>query len=214
MKSKILLFVFAGLVLGACGVMGIRGSGKVREEKRTVQEFSRIEASGMYSVKVFVGEDPSLKISAEENLLKYIRTKISGNTLIIDTKKSISPRKKIKIEITTPTLEGIESSGANNVDIENIASETFYADLSGAGNIVLSGTTEKLRADISGAGNINAKYLEAVHTRVSVSGAASADVFAKGSIEATVSGVGSINYYGNPKDVNTNVSGIGSISRK
>jgi hypothetical protein len=73
---------------------------------------------------------------------------------------------------------------------------------------------DRLRAELSGAGNIDARELKAKEVRVSVSGAASADVYAKEYLDASVSGVGSIDYYGNPAKVKTDVSGVGSISRK
>ena len=214
-KSKIILLVtLIGIVITGCGFWGIRGNGRVKEEKRTIEDFQRIEAGGAFTIKINVGQPTSLKITAEDNLLEYIKTNIKGNTLKIETRKNISPRKKILIEITTPELDFINGSGANNITVIGIKGSEFDASLSGAGNISLSGEVEKFKAELSGAGNINAKELKARDVRVSVSGAANADVYAKQSLEASVSGVGSIDYYGNPPETKTNVSGVGSISRK
>jgi len=215
MKSKIILLAtLLGFVVSGCGFWGIRGNGRVKEEKRTIENFQRIQAGGAFTIKINVGQPTSLKIRAEENLLTYIKTNVKGNTLIIDTRNNISPRKEILIEITTPDLEFINASGANNITARGVKGSQFDVTLSGAGNISLSGEVEKFKAELSGAGNINAKELKANEVRVSVSGAASADVFAKKSLEASVSGVGSIDYYGNPAETKTNVSGVGSISRK
>jgi hypothetical protein len=215
MKIKLLLIALMGTFLfTSCGFWGVRGSGKVVEEKRKIGEFESLEASGAFTIKVKVGESPSIKIYAENNLLKFINTHVKGNTLIIDTKKNISPRKEIKILITTPMLTSISCSGANSITAENINCDDFDVDLSGAGNIDLFGKVGNLRAEISGAGNIDAKDLIANDVVISVSGAASADVYSKEYLDASVSGVGSIDYYGNPKKTNTNVSGVGSISRK
>ena len=214
-KSKIILLVtLIAFVVTGCGFWGIRGNGRVKEEKRTIEDFQRIEAGGAFTIKVNVGQPTSLKITAEDNLLGYIKTNIKGNTLKIDTRRNISPRKKILIEITTPELDFINASGANNITVIGIKGSEFDASLSGAGNISLAGEVEKFKAELSGAGNINAKDLKATDVRVSVSGAASADVYAKESLEASVSGVGSVDYYGNPAETKTNVSGVGSISRK
>jgi hypothetical protein len=215
MKPKIIIYLFVtAAIMSACGVWGVRGNGKIKEESRSVKSFDKIDVSGAFSVKIYVGESSSLKISGEENLMKFITTRVSGSTLKIDTKKNLSPRKEILIEITTPNLEGIHAGGANNIYAENINTDLFYVDLSGAGNIEIEGVSRRLRAEISGAGNIEAKNLKAEEVRIAVSGAASANVYAKSSLEAAVSGVGSIDYYGNPQDVKTNVSGVGSISRK
>jgi hypothetical protein len=195
-------------------VWGIRGNGKLKEQKRNVEEFTSIDAGGAFSINVYVGKSTSLRISAEENLLQYIKTTVKGGTLYIDTKKNLNPKKEIEIDITTPGLASLEASGANNIDIVGLNEKEFSVSLSGAGNVDLTGNAEKLRAELSGAGNIDAKNLKAKEVFICVSGAASADVFAKEYLDASVSGVGSIDYYGNPEKTRTNVSGVGSITRK
>ena len=215
MKTRLIAFtLLLGFVLTGCGFWGVRGNGRIRHESRKVTEFRKIDAGGAFSIHVKVGPTESVKISAEENLLGYIRTSIKGNKLIIETKKNISPRKEIRIEITTPTLTDLEVSGANNVDVEDISGEEFNVELSGAGNVDLKGEITKLRIELSGAGSIDSRYLKASEVRISVSGAASADVYASKYLDASVSGVGSIDYYGNPEKTKTDVSGVGSISRK
>ena len=102
----------------------------------------------------------------------------------------------------------------NNITVYGINGSDFEVDVSGAGSVNLSGEVDRFRADLSGAGSINAKELKAKDVRVSVSGAASADVYAKDYLDASVSGVGSISYYGDPAKTKTDVSGVGSISRK
>jgi hypothetical protein len=67
---------------------------------------------------------------------------------------------------------------------------------------------------MSGAGELDAKELHAYNVNVSISGAARADVYATEHLEASVSGAGNVNYYGDPKDVSEDTSGAGSISKK
>lgn len=215
MKTKLLLFSLLIITsFSACTVWGVRGNGKMREQSRTIEEFTRIDAGGAFTIKVYVGKSNSLKINAEENLLQYIKTNVENGTLHIDSKKNLNPKKDIEIRITTPNLASIEASGANNVYVVGLNEKEFFVSLSGAGNVDLKGIADKLRAEISGAGNIDAKELKARDVIISVSGAASADVFAKEALDASVSGVGSIDYYGNPEKTRTNVSGVGSITRK
>jgi hypothetical protein len=116
MKKILIPVIIIGLfVLTSCGFWGVRGSGRVKEETRQIENFTNIDASGAFSIKIKVGPEPSLKILAEDNLLKMIRTTVKGNTLIVDSKKSISPRKEIRIYVTTPDLQAIECSGANSM---------------------------------------------------------------------------------------------------
>ncbi len=199
MKLRIaLIFLITSILVTNCTFWGVRGNGRLKTENRNVAEFTKIDASGAYSIKVKVGESSSVRIKAEENLLSLIRTRVKGNTLIIDNKKNLSPRKELLIEITTKDLTSIECSGANDI----------------AGSIELEGEVEKFFSDLSGAGSINARSLIANKVYISVSGAASATVHAKEFLDASVSGVGSIDYFGNPQNTKTNVSGVGSITRK
>lgn len=213
-RTFLILSLAVAALMTGCRMWGIRGNGSIRHEERDISSFEEIEAAGAYTIDIEVGESTSLNISAEENLLKYIKTEVHGNTLVIDNKKSISPRKEIRIKITTPDLTAIESSGANTIRAYNIKAERFKADLSGAGNITLEGEAGRVRLELSGAGGINAKRLKARDVRIEVSGASNADVYASEYLDASVSGVGSIDFYGDPKKVNTNVSGVGSITRK
>ncbi|MEW6653148.1 MAG: head GIN domain-containing protein [Bacteroidota bacterium] len=215
MKTKYLFALLLAVVsFSACTVWGVRGSGKMREQIRSSEAFDRIEAGGAYSIKIIAGKPTSITINAEENLLPYIKTRVNGGTLYISSKKNLNPRKELEIFITTPSLTALEVSGANNVDVVGINEKEFAVNLSGAGNVDLKGNTDRLRAEISGAGNINARELKARDVMISVSGAASADVYAKEILDASVSGVGSIDYYGKPEKTRTNVSGVGSITRK
>jgi len=208
------LIILAGLLVSSCSFWGVRGNGRVKSENRKVSEFTKIDASGAYTIRIKVGEQPSIRIKAEENLLSLIRTYVKGNTLIIDNKKNLSPRKELLIEITTNELVALECSGANDIKVSGIDSDRFEVELSGAGSIELSGVSDKFYGDLSGAGSINARNLLANKVFISVSGAASANVHAKEFLDASVSGVGSIDYYGEPQNTRTNVSGVGSISRK
>ncbi len=196
------------------GIMGVRGNGKVVTDERNIADFTELELGGAYSVDVKVGSKPSLVISGVENILKYIKTYVEGDRLIVETRKNISPRKEIKIKITVPQLEVLDASGACDIYAENIQSDRFKVDLSGAGSIELNGKTDKCNIEISGAASLDAKNLKSRSMKVNISGASSADVYASDYIDASVSGVGSITYYGNPKDVRKEVSGVGSISKK
>jgi hypothetical protein len=216
-KGLLLILVMSAAFLAGCrdwGIMGVRGNGKVVTENREIDDFTELELGGAYNVEIKVGKSPSMVISAEQNLMKYIRVRHEGDKLVIDTKKSISPRKEIKIRITVPELNYLEASGACEIYAENISSDHFSVDLSGAGSVELNGRVEKFSVDASGASSLSARNLKAKRVSISLSGAGSADVYASEYADAEVSGVGSITIYGNPKEVKKDVSGIGSISKK
>ncbi len=202
------------LLLVGCNGIGIRGSGIVKDENRPVDSFDNIDISGMYDVRISVGNENSLRIYGDDNLLPLIKTEVEGNTLHVWSKKNISPRKKIKIEIVTESLETISSSGASRIKLNDFKGEELNIEGSGAGSFHLSGETEYLRIELSGAVNLNADNLIADKVDVEISGASDADVYAKDELRAEISGVGNIEYSGNPQSVKKSISGLGSITQK
>src|SRR5580700_2159535 len=75
--------------LSSCFINCVHGSGHIVSKTRTLSDFSRISISGGF--KVVLKQDSSLvvKITADDNLFKYIKTKVEGDKLSIYSKKSI-----------------------------------------------------------------------------------------------------------------------------
>jgi len=215
MKIKYLLLILV-LTFGItnCRFSGIKGNGDFATDQREIDEFENLDLSGAFTVKVNIGNRTDLKIEGDRNLLKYIKTVVKGNTLEISSKKDLRPKKKIVIYITTPELNDVSVSGANDLFINGLKNDEFFVNLSGAGSVYVEGKTDDLQVSISGAANLNAKDLIAENVSVDISGAADAEVYANESLNATVSGVGNVTYYGNPKSINPKVSGVGSIKKK
>lgn len=193
---------------------GVRGSGIIDEEVRQTSDFTMIELNGAYSVEIEQADENKITIIAEDNILPLVKTKVRGDKLIIENKRSISPREEIIVKIKVKKLERLESSGANDVYATKIECDRFDVDMSGASSIELEGKVDIFNIDLSGAGSIKAKDLIANEVRIDLSGASSASVYAKKKIRGDLSGVGSIDYYGDPEDVDVNKSGLGSITRK
>ncbi len=214
MKSKILMVaVILSIALIGCRRWGVRGNGNVIVEERLLDGFSRVEASGIFYIKIAAGEDYDVKVRAEENLMKYIKIRINEKTLTIYTSRNLSPRKKIQIKISMPELKGIESSGVNKIFAKNLHTKKLSVDLSGAGSITLSGEVNKMRADISGASKLEAGKLRAYKIILDVSGASSAEVNVVDYLNADVSGASKVRYFGAPEKVVTNISGVSSVRK-
>ena len=90
----------------------------------------------------------------------------------------------------------------------------FSFNVSGAAELEMNGKVDTLDISVSGAGDIDTRELMAKNVEVSVSGAGEAKVYASESFKGRVSGVGSIDYWGNPEHQSTKVSGLGDIDKK
>ncbi len=180
MKNKNLVLIIASMliILTGCNLGGKRGSGIIEEERRDVEEFSEIEISGAYEVDIIVGESREIIVKGDDNLLKYISTEVRGNKLIIENTRNINPKRSIFIRVSTQYLESLEASGASDIYIDDIDTEEFYLNMSGACSIEAEGRTERLKIHLSGAGDVDAKNLRANEVKVNLSGASSATVYA------------------------------------
>jgi len=211
---KAYLVLFLSLLLVGCHSWGVKGSGNIKEEKRNIGEFSKIDISGYFKVDVKFGETTSLKIITDDNFLPLIKTDIQGQTLVISNKKNLDSKEPIRIEISTPHLVNLECSGANKVNIAGVNEDQFYLEVSGACKVKLSGNVDTFEADMSGATKLDAEDLHAKKVNLEVSGASKAKVYATEAITASGSGASYIEYYGNPEKVNSDVSGVSKIKRR
>lgn len=193
---------------------GVQGSGIRKMEKRELGAFKSIETTGAFEVAVTCQQAPSFEIEGDDNLLPLIRTEVRGNVLHIFSQSNYRSAKGITVRIGVPDLEGILTTGAGDIRISNVKNDKLVVSSKGAARIEASGQTKYASISSTGAGKIEANKLHAESAKVTVTGAGHVDVYATRQLDATVSGVGSVTYDGDPAVVNKSVSGIGTINKK
>ena len=211
---KLLRLPAAVAAIASCALLVgclTRGSGQERRETREAGAFSEIEVGGIFDVHVQVGPEASIEVIGDDNIVPLVDTTISGERLHIETDESISPKLDLVVNITTPSLGALRTSGSCEVDVSGISGETFVVDSSGVADITLEGTVSAFELDSSGAGRVDASDLKAQTVKVDMSGAGKADVHAEKSLVAHVSGAGSVRYAGDPAEVDEHVSGVGKV---
>ncbi|HEX8846025.1 MAG TPA: head GIN domain-containing protein [Pyrinomonadaceae bacterium] len=216
MKRAIIFLSLMLFTLSGCKFFGhghANGSGSMKQEKRTVPSFTALNISGAYDVEIVAQKEQSLEIEGDDNLLPLITTEVRNGVLEIDNKKSFNTKNKIRIRISVPAFNAINTSGASDIVIKGIRTDQFKIDSSGAGKIRVEGEAQTVEIETSGAGGVDTRALRAQKVNITSSGAASAEVYASEELTASVSGAGNVNYYGNPKVINENKSGAGSITR-
>lgn len=201
------------LSVGGC-VMQKEGSGIEAAETRDLDAFSGLSLSGEADVVVTIGQPQSVSVRGDDNLLADVETDVDDDTLEISepSNTDLDPKVGIFIEITVPTLQEVDVSGAGDVSVEGLSGDLFRAEVSGAGNVEASGNVDRVEAEVSGAGDIRFGALVAREATADVSGAGDIQVHATESLAASVSGAGDITYTGDPPDLETDVSGAGDIS--
>ncbi len=239
MRKYIWLLMALPLGLSSChNFFGkrIRGNGVIKTEERSVSSFKSVDVSGAINVYISQGDIKPVKIEGDENLLPLIEVIQEGDRLIVKNKPgyNLSPSTEMKIYVTAPSYRVIEVSGASDIigetkisnpeDLElhtsgagdikmDVDAPKLIAEISGSGSINLKGQTKNVELGLSGAGHAHCYDLLAENTKINISGAGSAEVYASVSLDAEVSGAGSVSYKGNATNVTQHVSGVGNVSK-
>jgi hypothetical protein len=241
MKKRGLNWLLLGLMLlaGTTGCLeamtNVRGSGTVAEETRDVSGFDSVRLATIGNLVIEMGDQESLRIEAEDNLLEHFRTEVSGGELRIGTDlgTNVIPTKVVNFYLTVTELESVTLSGVGNIEVPNTEVVHFSVTISGAGavnvddleatslEVQISGlgslTIEEGEVDdqeihISGGGSYSAKDLDSAQAEVSVEGLGSASIRVRDSLTVNISGGGSVEYIGDPT-VDQSVSGVGHVEQ-
>ncbi len=105
----------------------------------------------------------------------------------------------------------VRLGGAADITIESLKTERLKAELPGAGLLKIAGKTIDQSVIVSGAGAYEAPHLESQSATIQLTGLGKATVWVVEELEATLIGLGSIEYYGNPK-ITKSVQGLGSVT--
>jgi hypothetical protein len=208
------------------------GSGRIVKETREVNSFDAIESSGAFHIYLSQGDEESLVLEADDNLMQYIETSVRGGKLYLETQGIGFSRAILRAHITVRDLEAIKASGAvkitgetpidfnrlkisvggaADIDLE-VFGDLMEVKVNGAGKIYLTGEVEKMGIKLSGASKLKAETLYTRFMDVDISGAGSANVNVEEILDAKISGAGKVNYIGDPK-VHSKISGAGKVRR-
>jgi hypothetical protein len=234
------IIILTALLLTACGWSGfrvgsVRGSGNVQSETRTVSGFQNISVEGTGDIYLTQGEEESLTIEAEDNLIPRITTEVRGSVLHIGFKRNaflgtIFPSKPIKFYITVKDLTNLEINGAGRVNMPGLQTDSLQLTVNGAaqidfatlnanslkiniaggGDCAISGEAASVDVRVDGAGSVNLQDLQSKQAAVTINGAAGVKVWATDVLKAEINGAGTVSYYGSPQ-VTQSIDGIGNI---
>lgn len=205
------------------------------KQDRQVKNFHEIEISGAFNVTLTQGSLEKLVIKADDDILPKIITEVKGGTLIIKFRNNttINNSGKMNVELTFINLDGIdlsgavrlsgthplkfthleiEGSGATNIKLDLTANK-LDCDLSGASDIKLSGNVPEFFAELSGASNLDAEELKTRVCSLESSGASKARVNVSEMLSVEGSGASHVSYTGNPASIDSNMSGASKLHK-
>jgi hypothetical protein len=190
------------------------GSGVPAAQYRQVPPFSRVELAGTNSLTVRVGEGRAVVVRADENLLDRVTTRVGAGKLTIGDLGSFTARSPMTVEIRTPSLDAVALTGDGMVSVAGASGRRVTVRLAGTWLVQVSGAVDRLDARLDGTGNLELGGLRARDVQAALSGTGRIVVKPSGTLDASVPGMGSIVYRGDPVKVTTIITGIGAVARE
>ena len=239
MKTTLKLIVLLlTLSLTSCNgnlnlIDGIDGSGNVVTEKRNIETpFTKIQASTGVEVILEQGSPSEVEVEVDDNLMKYIVTRVENGTLIVKIDGNINTMESAIVRVKTKTIEGLESSSGASIKTINKLSgtslalktssgSTIQADLeyekvscesTSGSEIKVSGKALALDTKSSSGSEINAKELASNEITAESTSGSSTTVNPIVLLNAKASSGSSIDYVKEPKKVVKEETSGGSVS--
>lgn len=205
-----------------------------QKEKRQVDGFDEVSMGISGDLHLKQGSTTSLELEGDSDDLEDVVTEVKNGTLVIKYKNNKGwsfGRDRVTIYLTMPEVSSVSLGGSGKIIGENtIESDDLYLSvsgsgkielklevddltqkISGSGNIEVSGSADRAEISISGSGNLDALDLEVDEYEVKISGSGKCKINVGDSLEANISGSGSVYYKGDPDRIRSNVSGSGKV---
>ena len=217
MKTKLSFTVTSAIamLLSACGMTIVSGSGEIVEETRDVRAYSQVVFSAPGELTITQNGRESLIIEADDNLLQYIKTSVEDNVLHIEVVPGavqLYPSRPIRYRLDVDALTNVTLNGSGDIRSDSLLVSTLDFDLNGSGNIlvgdlktqstklVLNGSgrysfgslmTGQLAASLHGSGHIAVQEAIVKTTNVEINGSGSYQAHDLQSQVVSVSVIGS-----------------------
>jgi hypothetical protein len=236
-KIKALIPLLAAILLIGCAQVSITGSGNVVTQQEAITGFDKVDISNSFEVDISQGENFSVLIRVDDNLVEHLNVVKQGSTLKI----GLDPNRAYTIvnatmeaEVTMPELVGLDLSGSSDANISGFEStKSLVADLSGnsvllgditagdsrfdaSGNssVSITGSAGDVTVDASGSSEVDLTDFPASDGTVDASGSSTVTVNLSGRLNADASGSSDIYYLGDPTLGEIDTSGSSTIQPK
>jgi hypothetical protein len=221
--------ILSAVLTNACNLLTIYGSGDIVTKNADVHDFNRVNFSGEGEFMLSQGDEETVAIATDGNLIKYINVEVREGTLYIWHRERISPSQPILIRVSVKNITGLELAGivnaeVNKLDIERlkvdvsglvklkmqeIEADTLGVTLNGSSEFNVTGTGDVTKQEITlnGSNSYKAPKLQSQTTNISLNGSNDVTIWAVETMKIAISGQGNVQYYGSPQ---INQSGSGN----
>jgi hypothetical protein len=223
----LLLLIGVSCENGPC----IEGNNDIVTKTRNIGSYNEIKLMGSYDLTCVNDTSYDIDLTGESNILPYISTEISSNTLKVKEFPNTCLRENypIRIESYIPDLKGINLTGSGNIEVDTFSGNTIdldingsgnlfatlyyskiYTDIDGSGDVEIYGKGDYANYEITGSGTIYALDCDHEHVDIEISGSGDVYVHCTKTLNIDISGSGNVYYTGYPQ-ISSDISGSGQI---
>jgi carbon monoxide dehydrogenase subunit G len=172
------------------------------------------------------GPEPRLEATGTEEALK--RLKIEGSRFYIedtgDSGSRVSIKIKnghieahssqdLKIKIIAPNVTRFEHKGSGDLEIAKLDQTKIEVELSGSGDVSLSGKVRETDLILNGSGRMEAENLISEAAVITLNGSGDIDIAPSKSADVTINGSGDVNLESQPDTMKTKITGSGEVNQ-
>src|SRR5215207_1069181 len=98
----------------------VQGSGVMKTEPRELEKFDQLAIMGGMDATVTIGEQQSVAIEGDDNVLPVIETRVENGKLIVEPTEGYTSKTRVKLTITVPQFKGVAINGSGDVDVSGL----------------------------------------------------------------------------------------------
>jgi Putative auto-transporter adhesin, head GIN domain len=213
-----------------------RGSGNIVTEKRNTGSFSEIKVSSSIDVDVQQGNETSVVVEADDNIVQLIKTNVENGVLVISLKDNYGiSNATTTVHVISPVYTSFTASSSSSITGKTTIANTTKINLkasssaniemtldapsveiksSSSADITAAGKTKNLKVDASSSATIKLGELKAEVVDVEASSSSDVKVFASVSLKANAHSSADIVYTGGATDVVKSEKSSSSVTKQ
>ncbi|GCC50141.1 DUF2807 domain-containing protein [Chryseotalea sanaruensis] len=174
----------------------------------TVENITGLAVSGSGDIigqNAIKTDELDLKVSGSGSL--KVEATVGG-----DLESDVSGSGNIELKASAHSFESDISGSGDVIASVQITGKSSFS-IAGSGKIIVDGRAKELISRISGSGSIKGENFEVEVCDIKVAGSGNVYIHVKDELNVSIAGSGDVRYKGDPKRVNSNAAGSGSVRK-
>lgn len=172
----------------ACGTT--EGNQQPATENRTVASFDQVDSNDGVETTLTIDPtqsgDVTLEVTAESNLLQYVRTEVSNDLLGVGISESIQSHIPITVVGSVSDISEAQVHNGSRLVVNGVDRDTLTIGAVDGANLTATGSVDSLTAGGSGGATLTGSDLTATTAQVGFSDGASATLCVSGQVTGSV----------------------------